>query len=165
MRTENVIIVGSSGATGPLTDAQLRATAVPVSGPLTDAQLASRQLNVQTREDAASAVVSSGIGTASAPTDGAILVSVTSTPNKTMEITFSVSSDELAAAGGFIDLVIRAVGDGSDVAIIATFTAAGSHDGAIRYPLAANQLIKLRKVGNATASTSYRAAINARQVS
>lgn len=35
----SVSITGSVAVTGPLTDAQLRATAVPVSGPLTDAQL------------------------------------------------------------------------------------------------------------------------------
>lgn len=35
----NVGITGSVAVTGPLTDAELRATSVPVSGPLTDAQL------------------------------------------------------------------------------------------------------------------------------
>lgn len=37
--TGQVAIVGTVPVSGPLTDAQLRATAVPVSGPLTDAQL------------------------------------------------------------------------------------------------------------------------------
>jgi hypothetical protein len=39
LRATPVPVSGTVTASGPLTDAQLRATAVPVSGPLTDAQL------------------------------------------------------------------------------------------------------------------------------
>jgi len=41
-----VSVSGSVGVTGPLTDTQLRATAVPVSGPLTDAQIRATPLVV-----------------------------------------------------------------------------------------------------------------------
>ena len=37
--TLTVALSGPLAVTGPVTDAELRATAVPVSGPLTDAQL------------------------------------------------------------------------------------------------------------------------------
>jgi hypothetical protein len=74
----NDSVVGVSGSvavTGPLTDAELRATAVPVSGPLTDAQLRATAVPVSgtvTVTDGAGAlnvIVDSGTVTANAGTN------------------------------------------------------------------------------------------------
>ena len=46
LRATPVPVSGTVTATGPLTDAQLRASAVPVSGPLTDAQLRATPVTV-----------------------------------------------------------------------------------------------------------------------
>lgn len=48
---ENGDPVGPGGASGGLTDAELRATAVPVSGPLTDAQLRASSVPVSLTGD------------------------------------------------------------------------------------------------------------------
>jgi hypothetical protein len=52
----NVKAAATTAVTGPLTDAQLRASAVPVSGPLTDAQLRASVVPVDTELPAAAAL-------------------------------------------------------------------------------------------------------------
>lgn len=59
-------VSGTVTATGPLTDTQLRATAVPVSGPLTDTQLRATAVPVS----AASLPLPSGAATSAAQTTG-----------------------------------------------------------------------------------------------
>lgn len=68
LRASAVPVSGTVTASGPLTDAQLRASAVPVSGPLTDAQLRASAVPVSLAHPAltASAPASASVGTTSA---------------------------------------------------------------------------------------------------
>ena len=68
LRASAIAVSGTVTAIGPLTDAQLRATSVPVSGPLTDAQLRATAVPIS----AASLPLPSG-----AATDGAAITDAT----------------------------------------------------------------------------------------
>lgn len=73
----NTVVSGTVTATGPVTDAQLRATALPVSGPATDAQLRATPLPIS--GTVSTTAVSSATGTitsvAASATSVTILVS------------------------------------------------------------------------------------------
>lgn len=90
--------------TGPLTDAQLRATAVPVSGPLTDAQLRASAVPVS----AASLPLPTGAATAANQTNGTQLAQVSNGTN-------SAGVLNTAPVGTEYGLLVRTLGSTSAV--------------------------------------------------
>lgn len=94
-----VSLSGSVAVTGPLTDTQLRATAVPVSGPLTDAELRASALPVS----AASLPLPSGAATSALQT-----TLNTSVGNLLTEATFTTRQPTTGpkAASGSVPMVL-----------------------------------------------------------
>ena len=166
---------------GPLTDTQMRATAVPVSGPLTDTQMRATAVavtgpltNTQLRNSAIQVVAgneyystqtySSGAVETSAPADGSAIASVTlGSAASPYRVILSLGSTEVAGAGGFVDLVLRNSADSADIIVAATFMASGQNQiETTIMTTAGSQILRLRKSGNATAATTYRACVTGR---
>lgn len=88
----SVSIVGSVAVTGPLTDAQLRATAVPVSGPLTDTQIRATPLPI-------SGTVTVTDGSGPLTVDGTVAISGTVAVTQSTS-PWVVSNTVLSVVGG-----------------------------------------------------------------
>lgn len=111
-----VSIVGTVPVSGPLTDAQLRATAVPVSGPLTDAQLRASPVVVRAVEAAAQQWNNGGVMGANSP-----LTVFTAAANVNGAILWSAGASD-GVAGVFVQTFVAkatapaTAGDGEIIA-------------------------------------------------
>lgn len=116
LRATAIAVSGTVTATGPLTDAQLRATAVPVNGPLTDAQLRATAVPIS----AASLPLPSGAATDGAAITGATMPTGGSGLFGWLSAIWKAITDRLPAAlvGGRLDVNV-----GNTVAVSGTVTA------------------------------------------
>lgn len=146
--------IGASSATvpvsGPLTDAQLRATAVPVSGPLTDAQLRATPVpvsgtvtaNIGTSGSLATEATLAGVATSVKQSDGTQRTKITDGTNNAAVL-------NSAPTGSEYGLLVRQVGTVSLPTITtATLSSTAVSDLASSTVLAANASAKGRTFYN-----------------
>lgn len=161
---DGVNTIGDVPVSGPLTDTQLRAAAIRVKGEMTDAVSVTGPLTSSqyTTQNGRTRVIypygaAQAQATQTAPADGDALLSYTTTFSTTgNDIVVHAASTEAVGAGGLIDLVVRDATDTTDVAILASLPATGGRMHLIAVTTSTGQILRLRKVGNATAATTYK---------
>jgi hypothetical protein len=142
-------LTGTAAVTGPLTDAQLRAAAVPVSGPLTDAQLR------------AAAVPVSGPLTDTELRAAAVPVSVSGLPLPTgaaTEATLSTLNGKTPALGQATMAASQPVAIASDQSPVPVLETATVIDGAAAQSAVVNNILPVASGAAATACENFRSA-------
>jgi hypothetical protein len=158
-------LTGTAAVTGPLTDAQLRAAAVPVSGPLTDAQLRAAAVPVSgpltDTELRAAAVPVSGPLTDTQLRAAAVPVSVSGLPLPTgaaTEATLSTLNGKTPALGQAAMAASQPVAIASDQAPVPVLETATVIDGAAAQTAVVNNILPVASGAAATACENFRSA-------